>query len=168
MVSGAGERPSLKDWETHLTTIFPEVRLKRYMEMRGADGGPVDIICALPAFWAGLLYDKCVCPFFCAVQNALRYSECFAEAASHPEEHSGAGLLFCSLAAQTCTYASLLGERTLHAMCRVFAVYIMAFDVMSVWPAAELWRGAHLHRPRIEVGCAAGVPDASAPSLRGR
>ena len=59
MMSGAGERPSLKDWETHLTTIFPEVRLKRYMEMRGADGGPVDIICALPAFWAGLLYDRC-------------------------------------------------------------------------------------------------------------
>ena len=61
MASGAGEQPFLKDWETHLTTIFPEVRLKRYMEMRGADGGPVDIICALPAFWAGLLYDRCAC-----------------------------------------------------------------------------------------------------------
>jgi len=55
----AGERPSLKDWETHLTTIFPEVRLKRYMEMRGADGGPASIICALPAFWVGLLYSRC-------------------------------------------------------------------------------------------------------------
>ncbi len=55
----AGERPSLKDWETHLTTIFPEVRLKRYMEMRGADGGPASIICALPAFWVGLLYNRC-------------------------------------------------------------------------------------------------------------
>ena len=55
-VSAAGERPSLKDWETHLTTIFPEVRLKRYMEMRGADGGPH--ITALTALWVGLLYDR--------------------------------------------------------------------------------------------------------------
>jgi glutamate--cysteine ligase len=46
-----GEKPILQDWE------FPEVRLKRYMEMRGADGGPWRKLCALPAFWAGLLYD---------------------------------------------------------------------------------------------------------------
>jgi glutamate--cysteine ligase len=52
-----GERPSLKDWEDHLTTAFPEVRLKRYLEMRGADGGPWRRLCALPAFWVGLLYD---------------------------------------------------------------------------------------------------------------
>ena len=54
----AGQFPSLKDWETHLTTIFPEVRLKRYMEMRGADGGSRGAICALPALWVGLLYDR--------------------------------------------------------------------------------------------------------------
>ena len=58
----AGQFPSLKDWETHLTTIFPEVRLKRYMEMRGADGGPRNAICALPALWVGLLYDRSACP----------------------------------------------------------------------------------------------------------
>lgn len=52
-----GEKPRLQDWEDHLTTAFPEVRLKRYMEMRGADGGPWRKLCALPAFWAGLLYD---------------------------------------------------------------------------------------------------------------
>ena len=52
-----GEKPIMKDWEDHLTTAFPEVRLKRYMEMRGADGGPWRKLCALPAFWAGLLYD---------------------------------------------------------------------------------------------------------------
>jgi glutamate--cysteine ligase len=52
-----GEKPRLQDWEDHLTTVFPEVRLKRYMEMRGADGGPWRRLCALPAFWAGLLYD---------------------------------------------------------------------------------------------------------------
>jgi glutamate--cysteine ligase len=51
-----GARPTLKDWEDHLTTAFPEVRLKRYLEMRGADGGPWASLCALPAFWAGLLY----------------------------------------------------------------------------------------------------------------
>jgi len=52
-----GERPSLKDWGDHLTTAFPEVRLKKYLEMRGADGGPWNRLCALPALWTGLLYD---------------------------------------------------------------------------------------------------------------
>ena len=52
-----GETPTLSDWSDHLTTIFPEVRLKRFLEMRGADGGPWRRLCALPAFWVGLLYD---------------------------------------------------------------------------------------------------------------
>jgi glutamate--cysteine ligase len=52
-----GETPSIKDWADHTTTIFPEVRLKKYLEMRGADGGPWNRLCALPAFWVGLLYD---------------------------------------------------------------------------------------------------------------
>jgi glutamate--cysteine ligase len=52
-----GEKPTLKDWADHTTTAFPEVRLKRYLEMRGADGGPWNRLCALPAFWVGLLYD---------------------------------------------------------------------------------------------------------------
>jgi glutamate--cysteine ligase len=53
-----GARPTLDDWENHLTTAFPEVRLKRYLEMRGADGGRWAELCALPAFWVGLLYDS--------------------------------------------------------------------------------------------------------------
>jgi len=52
-----GVYPTLADWENHLTTVFPEVRMKRYLEMRGADGGPWKRICALPALWVGLLYD---------------------------------------------------------------------------------------------------------------
>src|ERR1700723_913666 len=52
-----GERPMLSDWANHLSTIFPEVRLKRYLEMRGADGVPWGRLPALPAFWVGLLYD---------------------------------------------------------------------------------------------------------------
>ncbi|MGD9537502.1 MAG: glutamate--cysteine ligase [Alphaproteobacteria bacterium] len=52
-----GERPTIADWDNHLTTLFPEVRLKRYLEMRGADGGPWRRLCALPALWVGLLYD---------------------------------------------------------------------------------------------------------------
>ncbi|MFO1105132.1 MAG: glutamate--cysteine ligase [Amaricoccus sp.] len=51
-----GEKPTFSDWADHLTTIFPEVRIKKFMEMRGADGGPWRRICALPAFWVGLLY----------------------------------------------------------------------------------------------------------------
>jgi len=53
-----GVLPTLKDWADHMTTAFPEVRLKRYLEMRGADGGPWNRLCALPAFWVGLLYDS--------------------------------------------------------------------------------------------------------------
>ena len=52
-----GAKPTLKDWADHMTTAFPEVRLKKYLEMRGADGGPWNRLCALPAFWVGLLYD---------------------------------------------------------------------------------------------------------------
>ena len=52
-----GEKPTISDWEDHLSTAFPEVRLKTFLEMRGADGGPWARICALPAFWVGLLYD---------------------------------------------------------------------------------------------------------------
>jgi glutamate--cysteine ligase len=53
-----GEIPTTGDWADHLTTAFPEVRLKRFLEMRGADGGPWERLCALPAFWVGLLYDS--------------------------------------------------------------------------------------------------------------
>lgn len=50
--------PTIGDWNNHLSTLFPDVRLKKYIEMRGADGGPWRRICALPAFWVGLLYDQ--------------------------------------------------------------------------------------------------------------
>ncbi|MCC0077827.1 MAG: glutamate--cysteine ligase [Rhodobacter sp.] len=53
-----GEVPTLSDWADHLTTIFPEARLKKYLEMRGADGGQWRRLCALPALWVGLLYDQ--------------------------------------------------------------------------------------------------------------
>ena len=52
-----GERPTVSDWTDHLSTAFPEVRLKSFLEMRGADGGRWSRICALPALWVGLLYD---------------------------------------------------------------------------------------------------------------
>ncbi|WP_375397395.1 glutamate--cysteine ligase [uncultured Sphingomonas sp.] len=53
-----GELPTMEDWADHLSTAFPEVRLKTFLEMRGADGGPWNRICALPALWVGLLYDQ--------------------------------------------------------------------------------------------------------------
>jgi glutamate--cysteine ligase len=53
-----GEKPTLDDFADHLTTAFPEVRMKRYLEMRGADGGPWNRLCALPAIWVGLLYEQ--------------------------------------------------------------------------------------------------------------
>jgi glutamate--cysteine ligase len=53
-----GEKPTMDDWADHLSTAFPEVRLKQFLEMRGADGGRWGRICALPALWVGLLYDQ--------------------------------------------------------------------------------------------------------------
>ncbi len=53
-----GEKPTLSDWADHLTTIFPEARIKKFIEMRGADGGPWRRLCALPALWVGLMYDQ--------------------------------------------------------------------------------------------------------------
>ncbi|MFW8635453.1 glutamate--cysteine ligase [Cribrihabitans pelagius] len=53
-----GEKPTLSDWADHLTTLFPEARVKKFIEMRGADGGPWRRLCALPAFWVGLTYDQ--------------------------------------------------------------------------------------------------------------
>ncbi len=53
-----GEAPTITDWDDHLTTLFPEVRMKRFLEMRGADGGPWRSLCALPAIWVGVLYHQ--------------------------------------------------------------------------------------------------------------
>ncbi len=53
----SGHRPTLKDWETHINTLFPEVRLKRTIEVRSADSLPANLVCALPALWTGILYD---------------------------------------------------------------------------------------------------------------
>ena len=53
-----GEKPTLSDWADHMTTVFPEARVKQFIEMRGADGGPWARLCALPALWVGLLYDQ--------------------------------------------------------------------------------------------------------------
>lgn len=54
----AGQFPTMDDWELHVSTLFPDVRLKQYLEMRGADAGPWPWICSLPALWKGLLYDR--------------------------------------------------------------------------------------------------------------
>ncbi len=53
-----GVEATMGDWSNHVSTVFPDVRLKRFLEMRGADGGPWRGICALPAFWVGLIYDQ--------------------------------------------------------------------------------------------------------------
>ncbi|MFV2091483.1 MAG: glutamate--cysteine ligase, partial [Hyphomicrobiales bacterium] len=71
-----GVLPTLDDWEAHLTTIFPEVRLKRYIEMRGADGGPWRRLCALPAMWVGLLYDQSSLDAAHDLIRGWSYAEC--------------------------------------------------------------------------------------------
>jgi len=65
----------MADFQDHITTVFPDVRLKGYLEMRGADGGPWSIICALPALWVGLLYDE----------EALQRAEALANRFAHED-----------------------------------------------------------------------------------
>lgn len=70
-----GELPTLSDWADHLTTAFPEVRLKRYFEMRGADAGPPAMLLALPALWTGLLYDAAALDQAAELVRDWRYEE---------------------------------------------------------------------------------------------
>jgi len=72
-----GQLPTLRDWLDHMTTAFPEVRLKQYLEMRGADSGSPERICALSAFWVGLLYDP----------TALEVAWDLVKGFSHSERH---------------------------------------------------------------------------------
>jgi glutamate--cysteine ligase len=70
-----GHHATLFDWELHLSTLFPEVRLKHYLEVRGADSGPVELVRALPAFWRGLLYDREACDAAWALMRGLTWEE---------------------------------------------------------------------------------------------
>ncbi|CDX54393.1 Glutamate--cysteine ligase B, chloroplastic [Mesorhizobium plurifarium] len=77
--------PTMGDWANHLSTLFPDVRLKRFLEMRGADGGPWRRICALPAFWVGLLYDEQALDAAEALTASWTYEEALAMRNAVPE-----------------------------------------------------------------------------------
>jgi glutamate--cysteine ligase len=70
-----GERATLEDWDLHLSTLFPEARLKNYLEVRGADAGPLPMVLALPALWKGLLYDEDACRAATALTAHLSFPE---------------------------------------------------------------------------------------------
>jgi glutamate--cysteine ligase len=78
--------PTMGDWANHLSTLFPDVRLKRFLEMRGADGGPWRRICALPAFWVGLLYDAEALDAAEALTANWSYEEVLAMRDAVPEQ----------------------------------------------------------------------------------
>jgi glutamate--cysteine ligase len=71
----AGEHATVADWDLHLSTLFPEARLKHYLEVRGADAGPVENVLALPALWRGLLYDDAATDEAIALTQHLSYAE---------------------------------------------------------------------------------------------
>jgi glutamate--cysteine ligase len=79
-----GRRPTLADWDTHLTTLFPEARLKHYLELRGADAGPLPMVLALPALWMGLLYDDTACAAATALTAGLGFADRLALRAEVP------------------------------------------------------------------------------------
>ncbi|HEV2505743.1 MAG TPA: glutamate--cysteine ligase [Mesorhizobium sp.] len=81
--------PTMGDWANHLSTLFPDVRLKRFLEMRGADGGPWRRICALPAFWVGLLYDGAALDAAEALTRDWSYEEVRAMRDAVPEKGIG-------------------------------------------------------------------------------
>ncbi len=81
--------PTMGDWANHLSTLFPDVRLKRFLEMRGADGGPWRRICALPAFWVGLLYDGAALDATEALTRDWSYEEVRAMRDTVPEKGIG-------------------------------------------------------------------------------
>ena len=84
------ERPVMKDWETHLATIYPEARLKKFIEMRGADSGWTrEHLVALPALWTGLLYDGACCS--AAWELAKNWDEETREQARGQAIHKGLG-----------------------------------------------------------------------------
>ncbi|MBE1202728.1 glutamate--cysteine ligase [Aminobacter carboxidus] len=78
--------PTMGDWANHLSTLFPDVRLKRFLEMRGADGGPWRRICALPAFWVGLLYDPAALDAAEEFTRDWTYAEVLAMRDAVPEQ----------------------------------------------------------------------------------
>ncbi len=78
--------PTIGDWANHLSTLFPDVRLKRFLEMRGADGGPWRRICALPAFWVGLLYDEAALDAAEALTRDWSFAEVIAMRNAVPTE----------------------------------------------------------------------------------
>jgi glutamate--cysteine ligase len=82
--------PTMGDWANHLSTLFPDVRLKRFLEMRGADGGPWRRICALPAFWVGLLYDDAALDAAEALTAGWTYEDVLAMRNAVPREALGA------------------------------------------------------------------------------
>ena len=78
--------PNMGDWTNHLSTLFPDVRLKRFLEMRGADGGPWRRICALPALWVGLLYDDAALDAAEALTRDWTFEEVLALRNAVPEQ----------------------------------------------------------------------------------
>jgi glutamate--cysteine ligase len=78
--------PTMGDWANHLSTLFPDVRLKKFLEMRGADGGPWRRICALPAFWVGLLYDEAALDKTAALTADWSYGDVIAMRDAVPEQ----------------------------------------------------------------------------------
>lgn len=78
--------PTMGDWANHLSTLFPDVRLKRFLEMRGADAGPWRNICALPAFWVGLLYDSAALDAAEALTSKWSYEDVIAMRNAVPDQ----------------------------------------------------------------------------------
>jgi glutamate--cysteine ligase len=70
-----GDQATLEDWDVHLSTLFPETRLKGYLEVRGADSGPLSMVLALPALWKGLLYDREACLAASALTAKLSFAD---------------------------------------------------------------------------------------------
>jgi glutamate--cysteine ligase len=141
-------RATLEDWDTHLTTLFPEARLKRYLELRGADAGPLPMVLALPAFWKGLLYDDDALAGATALTAGLSWADRLALRQAVPRQGLAARLPDGRLVHDV--------ARELVAMARTGLGRIAPADVPYLAPVVEVAETGRTSSDRIREAFARG------------
>jgi glutamate--cysteine ligase len=129
-----GERATLADWQLHLSTLFPETRLKSYMEMRGADAGPMNLVLALPALWKGLLYDDAAVSAAAGLTAHLSYGDRLELRAAVPR--SGLATKVGARGGGTTTVGALAKE--LVALARAGLTRVRPDEVSLLEPVEEV------------------------------
>jgi glutamate--cysteine ligase len=157
-----GERATLADWRLHLSTLFPETRLKQYLEARGADAGPLEMVLALPALWKGLLYDADAC----AEATLLTAHLTMAERQTLRAEVPRSGLDTPVRAAGGGTAAILELARELVGIARAGLERVAPREVQLLAPLEAIVASGRAPAARVRELFATGDPIAAIQALR--